>query len=442
MNILFNITSPKKYHPLYPFGERPTEDDVEPDLNNARCFSRTQTTALEGIVSPGAQDSSVDKCHQKALPNKEGLPTHRELWIRVRQGKMFALEDAPDDGVSCLQFSATTSPILLCSAWDCSLRTYDVSHPSPLRSCVVQPSAALSACFCGGDEVAATGLVDGAVRLVAMDALPRVGTDARMGAHAAGVRCLEYAQSLNLLFSGSWDKTVCAWDPRRRARVVSLSVPGKVFAMAYSANSPKLVVGTADRHVMIFDARKLDGGDAPLQRGVSSLKHQTRCIRCFPSGEGYALSSIEGRVALEYFDSEDLGDDDAALKDVSQADSSRPVARSSRAYGFKCHRAGNVAYPVNALAFHPTLGTFATGGTDGYVNLWDGRNKKRLAQLDQFPTSVAALTFSKTGSLLAVASSYAFEEGEKDHPKDQIFIHHTQPFEVTPKANPKPAVTK
>jgi len=38
-----------------------------------------------------------------------------------------------------------------------------------------------------------------------------------------------------------------------------------------------------------------------LQR-ESSLKFQTRCIRTYPNGEGYALSSIEGRVAMEYFD--------------------------------------------------------------------------------------------------------------------------------------------
>jgi WD40 repeat protein len=35
-------------------------------------------------------------------------------------------------------------------------------------------------------------------------------------------------------------------------------------------------------------------------------------------------------------------------------------------------------YPVNALAFHPSYGTFATGGCDGKVIMWDGQNKIRL----------------------------------------------------------------
>lgn len=38
------------------------------------------------------------------------------------------------------------------------------------------------------------------------------------------------------------------------------------------------------------------------QRRESNLKFQTRCVRCFPGGAGYALGSVEGRVAWEWFD--------------------------------------------------------------------------------------------------------------------------------------------
>lgn len=33
-------------------------------------------------------------------------------------------------------------------------------------------------------------------------------------------------------------------------------------------------------------------------------------------------------------------------------------------YAFKCHRKGDKVFPVNAMAFHPIYGTFATGGCD------------------------------------------------------------------------------
>jgi cell cycle arrest protein BUB3 len=54
--------------------------------------------------------------------------------------------------------------------------------------------------------------------------------------------------------------------------------------------------------VHVYDIRKMS---EPQQRRESSLKHQTRCIRTFPDGTGYALSSVEGRVAIEYFDPSD-----------------------------------------------------------------------------------------------------------------------------------------
>ena len=38
------------------------------------------------------------------------------------------------------------------------------------------------------------------------------------------------------------------------------------------------------------------------QRRESSLKFQTRCVRCVADGAGYALGSVEGRVAMEFFD--------------------------------------------------------------------------------------------------------------------------------------------
>lgn len=71
-----------------------------------------------------------------------------------------------------------------------------------------------------------------------------------------------------------------------------------------------------------------------------SLKHQTRTIRAFIEGDGYALTSTEGRVAMEYFDPS-------------------PQIQSKK-YAFKCHRSKNgdieEVYPINSVAFHPVLG--------------------------------------------------------------------------------------
>ncbi|KAF6170604.1 hypothetical protein GIB67_020166, partial [Kingdonia uniflora] len=216
------------------------------------------------------------------------------------------------------------------------------------------------------------------------------GKGAILGKHDAPVRCVEYSYASGQVISGSWDKTLKCWDPRgasgkERTLIDTYTQPERVYSVSLVGN--KLVVATAGRHVNVYDLRNMS---KPEQRRESSLKYQTRCVRCYPNGTGFALSSVEGRVAMEFFD----------LSEVGQA---------------------------------KNYGTFATGGCDGYVNVWDGNNKKRLYQYSKYPTSIAALSFSRDGRLLAVASSYTYEEGNKLHEPDAIFVRNVNELEVKPK---------
>lgn len=43
-------------------------------------------------------------------------------------------------------------------------------------------------------------------------------------------------------------------------------------------------------------------GGLPEQERESSLRYQTRCLRCYLDATGYAMGSVEGRVAMEYYD--------------------------------------------------------------------------------------------------------------------------------------------
>jgi cell cycle arrest protein BUB3 len=68
------------------------------------------------------------------------------------------------------------------------------------------------------------------------------------------------------------------------------------------------------------------------------------------------------------------------------------------------------------------------------INVWDGRNKKRLCQFHKYPTSIASVDFSRDGALMAIASSYTFEELDKPHPADTIFIRQgSEEFRPKPK---------
>jgi cell cycle arrest protein BUB3 len=162
----------------------------------------------------------------------------------------------------------------------------------------------------------------------------------------------------------------------------------------------------------------------PWQQRESSLKFMTRAVACMPNDDGYASSSIEGRVAVEWFD---------------------PSTESqARKYAFKCHRqpdpegeGTDIVYPVNALAFHPVFGTFASGGGDGVVALWDANAKRRIRQYQKYPQSVAALGFSSDGKFLAIGVCPSFENGQEEYSGEgvtKIYIRELGETEAKGKA--------
>lgn len=218
---------------------------------------------------------------------------------------------------------------------------------------------------------------------------------------------------------------------------VTIQLPSKPFSM--SITDSKLVVAMASRAIHIYDLASLKTfaeGAAPSdesrnenilsiepwQQREASLKFMIRAVGCMPNDQGYAISSIEGRVGVEWFDpSEEV---------------------QAKKYAFKCHRQiedeVDVVYPVNALAFHPvSQSTFASGGGDGYVTLWDGANKRRIRQYSSFPSSISSMAWSKDGKTLAVGVSPGFEDGQEEETKQgdiKVFIRSVTENEVKGKS--------
>ncbi|KAJ9175165.1 hypothetical protein P3X46_013744 [Hevea brasiliensis] len=312
------------------------------------------------------------------------------------------LSSPPSDGISNLCFSNHSDRLL-------SVRLYDAGA-NALRGEFMHGGPVLDCCF-HDDSSGFSASADNTVR--------------------------------RSVITGRWDKTLKCWDPRgasgqERTLVGTCSQPERVYSLSLAGN--RLVVAAAGRHVNIYDFRNMC---QPEQRRESSLKYQTRCVRCYPNAAGYALSSVEGRVAMEFFN----------LSEASQAKKyalylcmikkhdmklilhfSLIMLIAFCGYAFKCHRkseAGrDIVYPVNAIAFHPVYDTFAAGGCDGFVNVWDGNNKKRLYQ---YLSSIAALSFSRDGLLLAVASSYTFEEEDKPRKPAAMLVRSVNDIEVKPK---------
>ncbi|KAF2803077.1 putative nuclear pore complex subunit [Mytilinidion resinicola] len=313
----------------------------------------------------------------------------------------------PADAISSVKFAPHSNKLLVAS-WDKHVYLYEItSGIGTLINKFEHRAPVLDVCFGKDDDEAFSCGLDWDVRRIDLT----TGAQNVLSTHSAPANRLVYSNTLSLLISASWDSTLHFHSLSGDQIPASLALPSKAFSL--SLTPTKLVVAMASRalhiyelsnlHLLISESSATDSAintieAEPWQRRESSLKYMTRAVACMPNDAGYASSSIEGRVAVEWFDP----------SNDSQA----------RKYAFKCHRQTvdgvDVVYPVNALAFHPVHGTFASGGGDGIVAIWDAVAKRRIRQYHKFPASVAALDFSTDGKFLAVACSPGFEDGKED----------------------------
>jgi len=272
-------------------------------------------------------------------------------------------------------------------------------------------AAVLDCCFSSDGSHAFSGGLDTSVREFDLE----TEKFRHLGQHEKTVAQTCFASQQKTLITGSWDCTLRFWDPRAAtAQQAVHKLPERVYKMDITGNT--LVVAMASRLFHIYDIRKMDM--AAQERG-SSLKFLTRALGCMVDGQGYATGSVEGRIAVEYFD---------------------PSAEAQdKKYAFKCHRqtvnGEDHVWPVNALAFHPVYNTFASAGSDGTVSIWDHKSKKRLRQYVKYPAAVPAIAFNCDGTKLAVGVSYNWDEGAegaKAAAKPSIFIRDVGD-EVKPK---------
>ncbi|ODV95329.1 hypothetical protein PACTADRAFT_50064 [Pachysolen tannophilus NRRL Y-2460] len=257
-----------------------------------------------------------------------------------------------------------------------------------------------------------SGGCDKAVRLYDIQS----GQQQQIGIHDAPVKSVRYVEVTNsnqpVVVSGSWDKTLKYWDMRTPQPIATINLPERVYAM--DSSQKLLVVGTAERHVIIID---LNNPQAIFKQTMSPLKWQTRTICCYPQGNGYALGSIEGRCAIQYVDEQDEA--------------------NKAGFSFKCHRdikqRESIIYSLNSISFHPIYGTFCTASSDGTFNFWDKDARHRLKGFPNCKATISTTAFNRNGSIFAYALSYDWSKGYQfnrpDYP-NVIRLHPTKDEEI------------
>ncbi|KAK6908465.1 cell cycle arrest protein BUB3 [Kwoniella mangroviensis CBS 8886] len=324
----------------------------------------------------------------------------------------------PADGISSLTFSPDSTRLLV-SSWDGTIQLHHLVAPPQSPVIFSHPAAVLTATFGSSSTIAFSGGLDKRVRQWDFE----TGQCRVLGKHDDTISSIVWSPEYNVLITTSWDSTLKVWDPSAEIPLRSTqTLPARAYSLSYAPKSSRLLVSMAHRHVFVYDAAKLaaaDGEISPSQERESALKFLTRSIATMEDGKGWASGSIEGRIAVEYFDPADQGSK----------------------YAFRAHRQNvdgvDCVYPINALAYHPIHNTFASGGSDGCISIWDHNAKKRMKLYSKYPTSISALAFSPDGSKLAIGASYEHDNAiskPEDQGRVMVLIKDTVMEDCKPKA--------
>lgn len=300
------------------------------------------------------------------------------------------LPTPPDlDVVSSLQFSNVDNQLSVAS-WDQSLLLYDVTNTPRLLNTFKSETPILSINYALNSNVTYLGGLDGSIRHIDYENMKISNDNATRTSSegiSQGINNLKNIKNKdNLIVATSFDGKIQYIDTRIYKPVHTKTLDDKIFKI--DTTSLNTVIGMANRKIEVYDIRNWD---QPFQIRESGLKYQIRDLKCFPNEQGYALSSIDGRVSMEYFDN-------------------APEVQAQK-FAFKCHRQSNkqtkedMVYPVNSLLFHPTGNTLFTAGSDGYVCLWNLERRRRMKQYQNLQQPVTFLDLNYNNQLLALSTS-------------------------------------
>ncbi|KLO17102.1 WD40 repeat-like protein [Schizopora paradoxa] len=330
--------------------------------------------------------------------------------------------DPPTDSISSISFSSAAE-FLAVGSWNNEVRIYEVNAQGQTqgRASYTHQGPVLGVCWNKeGSKVFSCG-ADNAARMFELQTGQSGQLGQQVAQHDAPIKCVRWIDSPQggILATGSWDKTVKYWDLRSPNPIATVNLPERCYTM--DVVYPLMVVGCAERHIQIFN---LTNPTTPYRTQQSPLKWQTRVVSCFPSADGYAIGSIEGRVAIHY------------VEDNKQ----------NHNFSFKCHRKEQsptakdqqLVYSVNDINFHPIHGTFSTCGSDGGLNFWNKEDRIRLKAFEPASGPITTSAFNRTGSIFAYAVSYDWSKGHSGmtatHP-NKIMLHACKDDEV--KRKPK-----
>lgn len=324
----------------------------------------------------------------------------------------------PDDTVAALAFSPQRFPndYIVSGTWANTVSCYQVDkagisnqYKGELKASHKHQGPVLDVCWSDDCSKVFSASADKTIKMWDLQSNQQL----QVGSHDAPVKTVHWikASQYTCIMTSSWDRTLKFWDPRSQSPLTTLNLPERSYCA--DVFGPLAVVSTADRAILIYN---LEPQPVLVKQNETPFKFQHKCVSIFCDDKrqptGYALGSIEGRVAVQYVN---------------------PKLDPKQNFTFKCHRSNgqnNQAhdiYAVNDIAFHPQHGTMATIGSDGKYSFWDKDARTRLKISEQMNQPLTRCSINSTGEIFAYAIGYDWSKGhEYANPtstENKIFFH-------------------
>ena len=193
--------------------------------------------------------------------------------------------------------------------------------------------------------------------------------------HTAEIHAVEYSPDGKRIASGSADKTIRIWDPHAdtdsESLIAILPYRDSVRSIAFSPDNRMLAGGSDDGIIQVWNA---DTGDR-----IYEFNDHTDSVQ--------AVHFSHNRTEL-----------------VSASLDRTAILWSLVGEGGKLHPPIQHEVPVYAAKFSPDGSTFATGGADKLIRLWDTSTAKHNTTFTGHKDSVPDFDFSPDDSTLASGS--------------------------------------
>ncbi|XP_006811104.1 LOW QUALITY PROTEIN: mRNA export factor-like [Saccoglossus kowalevskii] len=322
----------------------------------------------------------------------------------------------PDDSISCLEFSPMSIPstFLIAGSWANDVRCWEIQTTGQTipKAQQTHTGPVLDVCWHDDGTKVFTASTDKTAKMWDLNSNQAI----QIAQHDAPIKNMFYSMFSNLIN--------CLiqqfWDTRTPNPMLTLQLPERCYCM--DVVYPMAVVGTANRGIIVY---QLENQPSEYKRIDSPLKFQHRCVSIFKDKKGaptgFALGSIEGRVAIHFVQAANPKDN----------------------FTFKCHRSNGTTnsiqdiFAVNDIAFHPEHGTLATCGSDGRFSFWDKDARTKLKTSEQLDQPITCCTFNAQGNIYAYASSYDWSKGHEyfnPQRKNYIFLRGNASDELKPRS--------